>query len=185
MSYTRLEQQVLELIEPVAADLAFELIRIRISGSRRKTVQIMAERPDGGMSVDDCATLSRAISPVLDAVDPIVDEYTLEVSSPGVDRPLTRPKDFERYSGFEAKLELDRLVEGRKRFKGRLAGFEDGSVLMDLDGESETALFPIEWVASAKLVLTDELLKASAPQGAPSTGAEDADLSQSEQQRSN
>jgi len=126
-------------------------------------LQIMAERPsDGEMSVDDCARLARAVSEVLDAADPINGEYMLEVSSPGIDRPLTRLKDFATFEGYEARLELDRVAEGRKRFKGLLAGVDDGQVAIDLEGEEETALVPFAWVVEAKLVLTDQLLKRGA-----------------------
>src|SRR6185312_11862581 len=119
----------------------------------RRTLQVMAERPPqegelgGTMLVEDCTTLSRALSEVLDAADPIRGEYALEVSSPGIDRPLTRLQDFETYEGCEARLELDRLVENRKRFKGRLAGVDDGQVAIDLEGEDETALIPFAWIS--------------------------------------
>jgi ribosome maturation factor RimP len=133
-----------------------------MGGDHRRNLQIMAERPDGTMLVEDCTALSRAISEVLDAADPIRGEYTLEVSSPGIDRPLTRLADFEAYEGCQARLELDRLVENRKRFKGRLAGVEDNHVAIDMDGEDETALVPFAWISEAKLVITDELLKRGA-----------------------
>src|SRR5690348_11086071 len=138
-----------------------------MGGEHQRRLQIMAERPaDGEMNVEDCARLSRAISEVLDAADPISGEYLLEVSSPGVDRPLTRLSDFAAYLGYEAKLELDRLAEGRKRFKGVLAGVDDGQVAIDLEGEDETALVPFAWITDAKLVLTDQLLKRGAEQRA-------------------
>jgi ribosome maturation factor RimP len=114
------------------------------------------------MVVEDCARLSRAISEVMDAADPIAGEYVLEVSSPGIDRPLTRPKDFEAWEGFEVKIELDRLAEGRKRFRGVLAGIEGDQVGIDLEGEAETAMIPLAWIVEAKLVLTDELMKRGA-----------------------
>jgi ribosome maturation factor RimP len=123
----------------------------------------MAERPsDGDMNVEDCARLSRAISEIMDAADPVAGEYTLEVSSPGVDRPLTRLKDFATFEGYEARLELDRMAEGRKRFKGLLAGVEDDAVAIDLEGEEETAIIPFSWIVEAKLVLTDQLMKRGA-----------------------
>jgi ribosome maturation factor RimP len=118
------------------------------------------------MVVEDCAVLSRALSEVLDPADPISGDYVLEVSSPGVDRPLTRLKDFEAYEGFEAKLELDRLADNRKRFRGVLAGVEDGNVMIDLEGEEETALVPFAWIIDAKLSLTDQLMKRGAEQRA-------------------
>jgi ribosome maturation factor RimP len=134
-----------------------------MGGEHARRLQVMAERPsDGEMNVEDCARLSRAISEVLDAADPIRGEYTLEVSSPGVDRPLTRLADFETYQGHEARLELDRLAEGRKRFKGVLAGVDEGQVAVDLEGEAETALIPFSWIVEAKLVLTDQLMKRGA-----------------------
>ena len=115
-----------------------------------------------GRALNECARLSRAVSEVFDAADPISGEYLLEVSSPGIDRPLTRLIDFDLFEGYEARLETDRMVEGRKRFKGILAGVEGENVAIDLDGEEDTALIPFEWIADAKLVLTDELLKRGA-----------------------
>ena len=159
---TSQDERILELAQPVAEALGLEIVRIRVMGAKKKTVQIMAERiSDGGMDVDDCARLSRGLNESLEAADPIPDEYVLEVSSPGVDRPLTRLHHFARWEGWLAKLELDRLVEGRKRFKGVLAGVEDDAVLIDLDSETETAVIPFDWIADAKLVLTDELMAAS------------------------
>ena len=156
--------KLLELLDPVAEAAGYEIVRVRLmGGSEQRRLQIMAERPqDGDMNVEDCARLSRAISEVMDAADPIAGEYLLEVSSPGVDRPLTRLKDFETFEGYEARIELDRLAEGRKRFKGLLAGVEDGAVAIDLDGEAETALVPFSWITEAKLVLTDALMKRGA-----------------------
>lgn len=158
------DRKLLELLEPVAEGLGLEIVRIRLmGGTQRRRLQIMAERPsDHEINVEECAALSRAVSEVMDAADPISGEYMLEVSSPGIDRPLTRLEDFETFSGLEARLETDRLVEGRKRFKGRLAGIEDQDVLVDLDDEDETALIPFAWLADAKLVLNDELLKLGA-----------------------
>jgi ribosome maturation factor RimP len=156
--------RLLELLDPVAEAAGYEIVRLRLmGGAETRRLQIMAERAsDGDMVVEDCARLSRALSEVLDAADPISGEYTLEVSSPGVDRPLTRLKDFEAYEGHEVKLELDRLAEGRKRFRGRLACVEDKQVGLDLDGEEETAMVPFDWIVEAKLVLTDELMKRGA-----------------------
>ena len=156
--------KLLELLDPVAEAAGYEIIRLRLmGGNERRRLQIMAERAsDGDMVVEDCARLSRAISEVMDAADPISGEYTLEVSSPGIDRPLTRPKDFEAWEGFEVKIELDRLAEGRKRFRGVLAGIEGDQVGIDLEGEAETAMIPLAWIVEAKLVLTDELMKRGA-----------------------
>jgi ribosome maturation factor RimP len=155
--------RLVELLDPVAEAAGFEIVRLRLmGGDRARRLQIMGEREDGTMIVEDCAVLARAISDVLDAADPISGEYTLEVSSPGVDRPLTRLKDFETYAGYEARIELDRLAENRKRFKGVLAGVEDGQVAIDLEGEAETALIPFAWISDAKLVITDKLMQRGA-----------------------
>ncbi len=150
-----------ELIEPTVLEQGFVLVRVRITGAKTKTLQVMAERPDRTMSAEDCARLSRALSPVLEAADPIEGAYVLEVSSPGIDRPLVALKDFEDWQGYGAKLELNRMVEGRKRFTGVLAGVDGDNVAFDIEGEDETALFPFEWIANAKLALTDELIKES------------------------
>ncbi len=158
---TPLEDTLVSLISPVVDDEGFELVRVRVTGAKQKTIQVMAERADKTMSAEDCARLSRALSPVLEAADPIEGAYTLEVSSPGIDRPLTRFSDFDDWIGYDAKLELDRLVEGRKRFRGVLAGTDDGNVCIDIEGEDETALVPYDWVMSAKLVLTDQLMRES------------------------
>jgi ribosome maturation factor RimP len=147
----------------VAEATGYEIVRLRLmGGAESRRLQIMAERPDGEMVIEDCTRLSRAISEVMDAADPITGEYTLEVSSPGVDRPLTRKKDFAAYEGFEAKIELDRMAEGRKRFRGQLAGVEGDNVAIDLDGEAATTLVPFAWIVEAKLVLTDDLMKRGA-----------------------
>jgi len=155
--------RLLELLDPVAEAAGYEIVRLRLmGGAETRRLQVMAERPDGEMDIEDCARLSRALSEVLEAADPISGQYTLEVSSPGVDRPLTRLKDFETYEGYEARLELDRLAEGRKRFRGVLAGVDGGAVAIDLEGEDDTTLIPFAWIAEAKLVLTDELMKRGA-----------------------
>jgi ribosome maturation factor RimP len=154
------DARLLDLLDPVAEAQGYAIVRLRLMGGQEsRRLQIMAERPDGEMDIDDCAKLSRAISEVMDAADPIAGEYTLEVSSPGVDRPLTRKQDFETYEGYEARLELDRLAEGRKRFRGVLAGLDGDNVAIDLEGEAETTLIPLAWIIDAKLVLTDELMK--------------------------
>ena len=158
------DRALLEMIDPVAESLGLAVVRVRLmGGTLRRRLQIMAERVvDNDISVEECARLSRAVSEVFDAADPISGEYLLEVSSPGIDRPLTRLIDFDLFEGYEARLETDRMVEGRKRFKGILAGIEGDNVAIDLDGEEDTALIPFEWIADAKLVLTDELLKRGA-----------------------
>jgi ribosome maturation factor RimP len=155
--------RLLELLDPVAEAAGYEIVRLRMmGGDHRRTLQIMAERDDGTMLVEDCTALSRAISEILDAADPITGDYNLEVSSPGVDRPLTRLKDFETYEGYDARLELDRLTENRKRFKGVLAGVDEQNVAIDLEGEDDTALIPFAWISDAKLVVTDKLMKRGA-----------------------
>ncbi|WP_296170255.1 ribosome maturation factor RimP [uncultured Brevundimonas sp.] len=158
------DRALLELIEPVAESLGLDVVRVRLmGGTLRRRLQIMAERPsDHDIAVEECARLSRAVSEVFDAADPIAGEYLLEVSSPGVDRPLTRQSDFDLFEGHEARLETDRMVEGRKRFKGVLAGTDGENIAIDLDGEEDTALIPFDWLVDAKLVLTDELMKAGA-----------------------
>jgi len=179
------DRRLLELLDPVAEAAGYEIVRLRLMGGSKqgRTLQIMAERPsDGDMGIDDCTRLSRAISEVLDAADPVSGDYRLEVSSPGIDRPLTRLKDFETYEGYEARLELDRLVEGRKRFKGQLAGLEDGNVAINLEGESEeTALIPFGWISEAKLSLTDDLMKRGAEARAARLASEHTDESEEEQ----
>jgi ribosome maturation factor RimP len=177
---------LVELLDPVAESVGYEIVRLRLmGGAEQRRLQIMAERPlledgsGGDMNVEDCAKLSRAISDVMDAADPISGEYTLEVSSPGVDRPLTRLKDFDTYAGLEVRIELDRVAEGRKRFKGELAGVEDGQVGLNLEGEDDTTVyFPFEWIVDAKLVLTDQLMKRGAEQRAARVGAEGDDADQ-------
>ena len=157
IALTEQERRILSLVTPVAESLGMEIVRLRIQGGRRPQLQIMAEKPDGGIEVDDCADISNAVSAVLDVEDPITDAYTLEVSSPGIDRPLTRLKDFEEFEGYEAKIETHELIEGRKRFKGVLAGVEGGEVLINLD--EGTVGLQFDWLADAKLVLTDELIR--------------------------
>lgn len=178
---TPLEITLQELVTPVVEGAGFEVVRLRLTGSRTKTLQVMAERPDGTMTAEDCASLSRAISPVLEEADPFDDKYILEVSSPGIDRPLTRLKDYERWEGFDAKIELRQPVEGQKRFRGVLAGIEDEDVCIDLEGEDDTALIPFSLIASGKLLLTDELVteslrRSKAAEKAPDTpDSEDPD----------
>ncbi len=154
-----IDRRLADIVRPTIESLGFELVRIRLMGGKRILLQIMAERPEGGIEVDDCADISRAVSALLDVEDPISGEYTLEVSSPGIDRPLTRLKDFERYEGYEARLETSELIEGRKRFKGILAGVEEGEVLIEID--EGTIGLDFDWLVDAKLVLTDDLIAES------------------------
>ena len=162
---TQEDRQLLDLLDPVAEAAGYEIVRLRMmGGTQRRRLQVMAERPeDGEMSVEDCARLARALSEVLDAADPVPGEYLLEVSSPGIDRPLTRLKDFETYEGLEARIELDRLADNRKRFKGELAGVEGDNIAINMEDDPDnTALVPFAWVIDAKLVLSDELMKRGA-----------------------
>ncbi|MSP48396.1 MAG: ribosome maturation factor RimP [Alphaproteobacteria bacterium] len=146
------------LLQPSLDAMGYEVVRILIMGKHKPTLQIMAERKDGrAMTVEDCADISRQVSAVLDVEDPIRSSYTLEVSSPGLDRPLTRPKDFERFTGCEARLETRQPIDGRRRFTGRLLGI-DGEVVKIKDEAGEVAL-PYGEIHKARLVLTDELLR--------------------------
>jgi len=151
-----IDRKLAEIIQPVVTGLGYELVRVRMQGGKTKSLQIMAERPDGGIEVDDCAKISTAVSAILDVEDPITDPYALEVSSPGIDRPLTRFKDFEMWNGYEAKLETEELVDGRRRFKGVLAGTVDDEVLITID--EGTIGLKFDWLSDAKLVLTDDLI---------------------------
>lgn len=171
------DAQLLEMLDPVAVAAGFEIVRLRLmAGKERRRLQIMAETPDGDMTVEGCTVLSRAFSEVLDAADPISGEYTLEVSSPGIDRPLTRLKDFDTWEGFEARIELDRLADNRKRFKGELAGVEDGQIGINIEGEAETTLYiPFDWILEAKLVLDDKLMKHGAEERAARLQTEDTE----------
>ena len=153
-------QRIEETIAPTLLELGYVIVRLQMQGDRRPTLQIMAERSDRKpMDVEDCAKISRAISPLLDVDDPIDEAYSLEVSSPGVDRPLVRAEDFDRFAGFEAKVEMSYLIEGRKRFTGRLVGLVDGNVQILVDGVAHD--LPFEDIVKAKLVLTDDLLAAA------------------------
>lgn len=153
------------LIEPSVEALGFRLVQLRaMGGTARPTLQIMAERNDNGeMNVDDCAKISRTVSAILDVEDPITSAYVLEVSSPGIDRPLVRLEDFSRFAGFEAKIELRRLIDGRRRYSGELAGVDADQVLVDVDNRDgpERVSVPFAEIERAKLLLTDELIEAT------------------------
>lgn len=152
-----IDRRLAEIARPVIEGLGYELVRLRLMGGKVDTVQVMVERPEGGIEVDDCAKVSTMLSAVFDVEDPIADEYTLEVSSPGIDRPLTRLKDFEAWQGYEAKLETHEMIDGRRRFKGELAGVQDDEVLITI--EEGTIGLKFEWLSDAKLVLTDDLIR--------------------------
>ena len=157
---TGIDRRLADIIGPTIEGLGFELVRIRMQGGRHPLLQIMADRPEGGIDVDDCGVISTAVSAVLDVEDPIEEKYTLEVSSPGIDRPLTRLKDFDAWEGYEARIETEEQIDGRKRFKGILRGTEDDEVLIEIEnqGEQVTIGLKFDWLADAKLILTDELI---------------------------
>ena len=176
---TSLDRRLAGVIAPVVEGLGFELVRVRLMSGKARTLQIMAERPDGGMEVDDCARISTAVSATLDVENPSEDAYTLEVSSPGIDRPLTRKKDFSAWSGCEARLETSELIDGRKRFRGKLHGVEEDEELVEVD-EGIIGL-KFEWLNDARLVLNDDLVRASlnARNGAdrtPTTEVDEAEM---------
>jgi ribosome maturation factor RimP len=154
--------RVAAIAQPVLAELGYRLVRVRISGSAGCTVQIMAERPDGAMAIEDCEAASRALSPVLDVADPIEGSYRLEISSPGIDRPLVRRSDFDRYAGHVAHIEMLAPIDGRRRFRGDLVGTQGESVRLRRTDPAATdnpeVLLPIEDMAEARLVLTDTLI---------------------------
>jgi ribosome maturation factor RimP len=157
-----LAARVAALVEPVIEGLGYRLVRVHVSGSDGCTVQVMAERPDGSMTIDDCEVASRALSPVLEEFDPIDSAYRLEMSSPGIDRPLVRKSDFERYANNVVKIDMAIAAHGRKRFRGMLLGVEDNMARVQRDdakpGEEANVLLRIEDIAEAKLVLTDALI---------------------------
>lgn len=157
--------EVERLIAPAVEAMGYDIVRVQLSGGDRLCLQIMAERrADGTMNVDDCAEISRAVAAILDVEDPIDSAYTLEVSSPGLDRPLTRLADFDRFAGFEAKVEMQMPVDGRRRFRGRLVGSRDENIVLACE-EGEVAL-PFAEMMKAKLVITDDLIAASSPKAA-------------------
>lgn len=161
---TGLEARIAHIVEPVALDLGYRLVRIKLSAMDGMTLQIMAEKSDGTMSVGDCEILSRDLSPVLDVEDPIDREYNLEVSSPGIDRPLVRRSDFDRWVGHKAKVELVRPIDGRKRFKGTIVGLEADALKLEIELKSkldapEIATLPLADIGEARLVLTDALIR--------------------------
>ena len=156
-----IDRRLAEVVTPVIEDLGFELVRVRYQGGRTPTVQIMADRPDGGIEVDECGVISTAVSAHLDVEDPIEEAYNLEVSSPGIDRPLTRLKDFDTWDGYVAKIETNETIDGRRRFKGTLQGTEGSEILIEIEehGQPITIGLQFDWLSDAKLVLTDELIR--------------------------
>ena len=157
---TAIDRRLAEIIQPVIEGMGFELVRLRLQGGKTATLQIMADRPEGGINVEDCAEISTAVSATLDVEDPLEDAYHLEVSSPGIDRPLTRLKDFATFEGYDARLETNQPIDGRKRFKGVLAGVDGDEVLLNIEerGETVTVGLNFDLLSDAKLLLTDELI---------------------------
>ena len=179
---TAIDRRLAEIVTPAIESLGFELVRIRLMGGKTRTLQIMADRPYGGIIVEDCAKISTAVSVVLDVEDPVEDQYILEVSSPGIDRPLTRLKDFEMWKGYEARIETTELIDGRRRFKGLLAGVEGEEVLIELEEGSEAVTIGLqfEWLSDAKLVLTDDLIAEMLKQRKASGSFDEADFDEIE-----
>lgn len=157
---TAIDRRIADIINPVIEGLGFELVRIRLMGGKTRILQIMADKPEGGIEVDDCATISTAVSAVMDVEDPIEENYVLEVSSPGIDRPLTRLKDFDMWQGWEARIETTELIDGRRRFKGTVSGTEGDEILITIEeaGEPVTIGLKFDWLSDAKLILTDDLI---------------------------
>jgi ribosome maturation factor RimP len=166
---TGVAARVAHIIEPVLGDLGYRLVRVKVTSQNGCTVQIMAERPDGTMNVEDCEVASKAISPVLDVEDPIERAYYLEMSSPGIDRPLVRLEDFTRWAGHVAKIDMETLIYGRKKFRGTLLGIEGDRARLERDdvkeGEEKTVLLPVADMAEARLVLTDALIEETLKRG--------------------
>lgn len=159
-------KRVADMVEPVLEEMGYRLVRVRMTGPDGATLQIMADRPDRPVTIEDCAVISRTVSPMLDVEDPLPEAYNLEVSTPGIDRPLVRPSDFETWAGHEAKVELASMIDGQKRFRGELEGFEGGEVRLYTSrpdtGERVLIGLPFDRIAQAKLVLTDALIAAAA-----------------------
>lgn len=156
VAHTAIDRRLAGIVQPVIEGMGFELVRLRLMSGKTRTLQIMADRPEGGIEVADCADISTLVSAALDVEDPLEDPYLLEVSSPGIDRPLTRLKDFGMWAGYEARLETTELIDGRRRFKGVLAGVEGNEVLIEI--EEGTIGLQFDWLADAKLILTDDLI---------------------------
>ncbi|GHC50324.1 ribosome maturation factor RimP [Neogemmobacter tilapiae] len=157
---TAIDRRLADLISPMIESMGFELVRVRLMGGKTRILQIMADKPEGGIEVDDCGRISTAVSAILDVEDPIEDNYVLEVSSPGIDRPLTRLKDFEMWKGWDARIETSELIDGRRRFKGILQGVEAEEVLIEIEEGAETLTIGLQfdWLSDAKLLLTDDLI---------------------------
>jgi Uncharacterized protein conserved in bacteria len=157
---TAIDRRLAEIVKPAVEAAGFELVRIRLMSGKTRTLQIMADRPEGGIEIDELGEVTTMVGAVLDVEDPLEEAYVLEVSSPGIDRPLTRLKDFDTWSGHEARLETSELIDGRRRFKGILQGTEDGEVLIEIEEKGESVIIGLrfDWLSDAKLVLTDDLI---------------------------
>jgi len=155
-----IDLRLAEIVKPAVEAAGFELVRLRLMSGKTRTLQIMADRPEGGIEIDELGEITRLVGAVLDVEDPLEDAYVLEVSSPGIDRPLTRLKDFDTWSGHEARIETTELIDGRRRFKGILQGTEDGEILIEIEDKGEPVVIGLQfpWLSDAKLVLTDELI---------------------------
>ncbi len=161
---TPMDRKLASIIQDEIEALGFELVRLRYQSGERPTLQLMVERPDGGIEVDECARVSTAVSAILDVDDPIEGEYVLEVSSPGIDRPLTRFKDFDDWQGYDARIVLENAIENQKKFRGILAGVDGTEILLNLNN-GDTIGLDFDWVAEAKLILNDELIRESLKRG--------------------
>lgn len=169
---TGVAARIAAIVAPVLIDLGFRLVRVKVSGLDGCTVQIMAERPDGTMAIEECEAVSRAISPVLDVADPIDRAYRLEISSPGLDRPLVRRSDFERHIGEIVKIELGVALEGRRRYRGNLVGVDDLAARVSIEDRPDGAQLPFDDMTDARLVLTDDLIAAALRRGKPAPAEE-------------
>ena len=152
-----MDQRLFKILNPMIEGLGYEIVRLRLMTGNTPILQIMAQKSDGTMEVDGCAEISTAVSALMDVEDPIIEAYTLEVSSPGIDRPLTRLKDFDQWMGYAAKVETEQLIDGRRRFKGEVAGTEGDEILITID--EGTIGLKFDWLAEAKLILTDDLIR--------------------------
>lgn len=157
---TAIDRRLAEIVRPAVEAVGFELVRLRLMSGKTRTLQIMADRADGGIEIDELGEITTMVSAVLDVEDPVEDAYVLEVSSPGIDRPLTRFKDFDTWADYEARVETAELIDGRRRFKGMLRGTEGDEILIEIEdhGAPVTIGLKFSWLSDAKLVLTDELI---------------------------
>ena len=182
---TGVDARVAVIIEPVLVPMGFRLVRVHLSGQNGLTLQIMAERNDGTMTVEDCEALSRAISPVLDVEDPVEKAYHLEMSSPGIDRPMVRRSDFRRWSGHVVKCETSILVDNRKRFRGTITAVDDDGFVLQRDqaneGEERDVRIPFDALSEAKLILTDDLIRAALAADKAARAAQTEKTEQTEQ----